>query len=127
MDERDTPDPLRDLGQRLDRARRDRGGPAAAPQAGAAADTRGALGLGLRIGVELVVAVAVGGFVGWALDRWLGTRPWGMIVLLFVGIGVGMLNVYRAVMGLGMAMGYKRGDPPPAGGGDDAKCSDDED
>jgi ATP synthase protein I len=126
MDERDTRDPLRDLGQRLDKARRDRGEPAAQPQAGAA-DTRGALGLGLRIGVELVVAVAVGGLVGWALDRWLGTRPWGMIVLLFVGIGVGMLNVYRAVMGLGMAMGYKRGDRPPAVVGEDAKWSDDED
>ena len=125
MDERDTPDPLRDLGQRLDKAQRGRGGPAAAPLG--AADTKGALGLGLRIGVELVVAVAVGGFVGWALDRGLGTRPWGMIVLLFVGIGVGMLNVYRAVMGLGMAMGYKRGDRPPAGAGEDAKWSDDED
>jgi ATP synthase protein I len=125
MDERDTPDPLRDLGQRLDQARHGRGGPAAQPQQGAA-DTTGA-GLGLRIGVELVVAVAVGGFVGWALDRWLGTRPWGMIVLLFLGIGAGMVNVYRAVMGLGMAMGYKRGDRPPAVVGDDAKWSDDED
>jgi ATP synthase protein I len=126
MDERDTPDPLRDLGRRLDGAQRRRSGPTPPPQAGAAA-TRGALGLGLRIGVELVVAVAVGGFVGWALDRWLGTRPWGMIVLLFLGIGVGMLNVYRAVMGLGMAMGYKRGDRPPAVVGEDAKWSDDED
>jgi hypothetical protein len=38
-----------------------------------------------------------------------------------------MLNVYRAVMGLGTAMGYKRGGRPPAGAGEDAKWSDDED
>src|ERR1700732_3526755 len=125
MGESDTPDPRRALGRRLAQARHGRGGPAAQPQPGAA-DTTGA-GLGLRIGVELVVAVAVGGFVGWALDRWLGTRPWGVIVLLFLGIGAGMVNVYRAVMGLGMAMGYKRGDRPPAVVGDDAKWSDDED
>jgi ATP synthase protein I len=125
MDERDTPDPLRDLGQRLDNAQRARGRPVVEAQ-GRAADTKGALGLGLRIGLELVVAVAVGGFVGWAIDRGLGTRPWGMIVLLLLGIGVGMLNVYRAVMGLGMAMGYKRGDRPPAGDGADVKWSDDE-
>jgi ATP synthase protein I len=69
------------------------------------------MGLGFRIGLELVVAVFVGVALGWACDRWLGTRPWGLLVFLFLGIGAGMTNVYRVVKGLGMTVGYK-GDAP---------------
>ncbi len=66
------------------------------------------LGLGFRIGIELVVAVVVATGLGWAIDRWLGTRPWGMIVLFFLGVAAGMLNVYRAVTGISGAAGYRR-------------------
>ena len=41
-----------------------------------------ALGQALGLGVELVAGVAVGGFIGWALDRWLGTAPLLMVVFL---------------------------------------------
>ena len=34
-----------------------------------------ALGQALRLGIELVAGVAVGGFIGWWLDRFLGTAP----------------------------------------------------
>jgi ATP synthase protein I len=117
MDERDTRDSLRDLGQRVDKARGGRGRPASSTPSddSGVSDARAALSVGLRIGLELVVAVAVGVAIGWALDRWLGTRPWAMLVFLFLGIGAGMLNVYRAVSGMGMAMGYKGANRPPAG------------
>lgn len=117
MDERDTQDPLRDLEQRLDRARRGRDRPASgSSSSGEIGDARSALGLAFRIGLELVVAVVVGVAIGWAFDRWLGTRPWGMILFFFLGVAAGMLNVYRAVAGMGMAVGYRRGrqDSPPA-------------
>ncbi len=115
MDERDTQEPLRDLGQRLDRARSGRQRSASGISQGGAGVSQSALGLALRIGVELVVAVAVGTGIGWAFDRWLGARvPWGMIVGFFVGVAVGMLNVWRTVSGMGMAMGY-RGQPPASG------------
>src|SRR5262249_18568605 len=39
-----------------------------------------ALARGFRLSTELVGGVAVGAFIGWALDRWLGISPWGMIV-----------------------------------------------
>jgi ATP synthase protein I len=116
MDERDTRDPLRDLDERLDKARRGRNRPApGTPSDSGVSDARVALSFGLRIGLELVVAVAVGVAIGWAFDRWLGTRPWAMLLFLFLGIGAGMLNVYRAVSGMGMAMGYKNSARPPAG------------
>ncbi|HWI27489.1 MAG TPA: AtpZ/AtpI family protein, partial [Stellaceae bacterium] len=70
-----------------------------------------ALGLALRIGVELVVAVVVSTAIGWALDRWLGTAPWLMIGLFFLGVAAGMVNVWRTVTGMGMAVGYRRQQP----------------
>jgi ATP synthase protein I len=44
---------------------------------------------------QLVGAPLGGGIVGWVLDRWFGTRPWLMIVMLFVGFAVGIWNVIR--------------------------------
>lgn len=54
-----------------------------------------ALGLALRIGTELVVAVLVGTGMGWFLDRWLDTGPWLMIVCFFLGTAAGITNVIR--------------------------------
>jgi len=55
-----------------------------------------ALARGFRLSTELVVGVAVGAFIGWALDKWLGISPWGMIVFLLLGFAAGVLNVMRA-------------------------------
>jgi ATP synthase protein I len=107
MTEPERPDPLAALGERLERARRAREGGRRAAGGEADASSRAAMGQGFRIGIELVVAVFFGVAVGWACDRWLGTRPWGLLVFLFLGIGAGMTNVYRVVKGLGMTVGYK--------------------
>ena len=55
----------------------------------------GPWGIGLRAGVEVVSALAVGIGIGWALDRWLGTWPWLFLVFFVMGSGAGVLNVYR--------------------------------
>src|SRR5580700_10765546 len=52
---------------------------------------------GLRLSTELVAGVLVGAGIGWALDRWLGISPWGLIVFLLLGFAAGVLNVVRAV------------------------------
>ena len=82
---------------------------------------------GLRIGVELVVAIVVATGLGWAIDRWVGTGPWGMIVLFFLGVAAGMLNVYRAVTGIRTAVGYRTsGAPNPGKGRAEDKWDDEE-
>ena len=58
-------------------------------------------GLAMRIGTELVAAIAVGVGIGYVLDLWLGTKPWLMVVFFFLGSAAGMLNVYRATAHLG--------------------------
>jgi len=80
---------------------------------------------GWAMGVEFVGAVIVSGILGYLLDRWLGTRPWGMILFFFLGVATGMVNVYRAISGMGMAIGYKqRGGTPPQGVGYDDEDDD---
>lgn len=109
------PDALKRLGERIDRARAEH-----APRQPAAVDRSAqqqGLGLGVRIGIELVVAIGVATGLGWAIDRWLGTRPWGMIVLFFLGVAAGMLNVYRAVAGISAPVGYRRPGEANAGAG----------
>jgi ATP synthase protein I len=66
------------------------------------------MAIAFRIGSELVAAMIVGVGGGLLLDRWLGTAPWGMIVMFFLGSAAGILNVYRAINGLGIAPGYGR-------------------
>src|SRR5215470_17909424 len=109
-------DPLARLGERLDHARARR--VERQPAVGDRSTVQQGLGLGFRIGIELVVAVVVATGLGWAIDRWLGTRPWGMIVLFFLGVAAGMLNVYRAVTGISGPVGYRRGDQVSAGSKD---------
>jgi ATP synthase protein I len=84
---------LQSLGQRLARkegtSRQTETGPSSKSDPSAIAR-------GFRLSTELVGGVAVGAFIGWALDRWLGISPWGMIVFLLLGFAAGVINVMRA-------------------------------
>jgi ATP synthase protein I len=114
MSESEPPDRLAQLGRRLDeaRARRDSDRPVAGADEPA---LQQGLALGLRIGVEFVVAILVATGLGWAIDHWLGTGPWGTIGLFFLGIGAGMVSVYRAVSGIKTAVGFRPIDTSNAG------------
>ncbi len=59
-----------------------------------------ALSIGLRVGLELVSALAVGVAIGWWLDKWLHTSPVLLALFVLLGGAAGMLNVWR-LMGLG--------------------------
>ena len=45
---------------------------------------------------ELVGAIVVGGLIGYALDLWLGTKPWLFLVFFVLGFAAGILNILRA-------------------------------
>ena len=66
------------------------------------------LGFALRIATELVAGIGVGVGLGLALDWWLETGPWLLIVFFFLGAGAGMMNMYRVVAGYGHAVGYRK-------------------
>ena len=54
-----------------------------------------AMARGFRLSTELVAGVLVGAALGWLLDRWLGSSPFGLIVFLLLGFAAGVLNVLR--------------------------------
>ncbi len=66
----------------------------------------GGTALAGRVTTELVAGVVVGTFIGWAIDSWLGTTPTLMVVFFFLGSAAGMMNVWRALTGRGMAAGF---------------------
>ncbi len=53
------------------------------------------LGQAMRLSTEFIAGVLAGGILGWIFDRYLGTKPWGLIVLLMLGFATGVYNVMR--------------------------------
>jgi ATP synthase protein I len=54
------------------------------------------LAVALRLSSEFVAGVLLGGLIGWLVDHFAGTSPWGLIVFLLLGFGAGTLNTMRA-------------------------------
>jgi len=93
---------LEELSERLERARGElRGDQPTGSTDGAA------MGAAMRMATELILAVVVGGAIGWFLDDWLGTRPWLLILFFLLGFGAGLKNLFRAAA--------KTDGPPDAG------------
>jgi len=109
MGKEDKPPSLDELGARLRVAREHQGARRRAND-GLTGGPGGMSGLGwaFRIGVEMVAALMVGVGVGLLLDWWLGTGPWFLVVFFLLGAGASILNVYRAAMGYGLAVGYRK-------------------
>jgi ATP synthase protein I len=59
----------------------------------------GATGYGqaMKLSSEFIAGVAVGAGLGWGIDRFAGTSPWGLVVFLLLGFVAGVLNVLRSV------------------------------
>ena len=60
-------------------------------------ETRGpsGLGVGMRIASEIVAAILVSVAIGLMLDRFLGTKPWMLILFIVLGSGAALTNVVR--------------------------------
>jgi ATP synthase protein I len=62
---------------------------------GPTSQRRQSIGKALRLGTEFVAGVAVGGFIGFWIDRLSGMAPIWFIVFFLLGIAAGFLNVFR--------------------------------
>ena len=72
------------------------------------------VGAALKLSSEFIAGIAVGVGIGWVIDRWAGTSPWGLIVFLLLGFGAAILNVLRSV---GRVAEFGQGGKPPEGPG----------
>lgn len=52
-----------------------------------------------KAATDFIAALVVGVFLGYWIDRWLGTTPIGIIICLFLGFAAGFMNLYRSQMG----------------------------
>jgi ATP synthase protein I len=83
---------LQRLDARLKAARERKDGPSAPrPDNGSDASLRA----GNRVLADLVGGLAGGLFLGWVIDHFAGTQPWGLLVMMFFGIFVAFRNIVR--------------------------------
>lgn len=57
----------------------------------------------------MVIAVALGGWIGFTIDKALGTGPWALLIFLLFGMCAGFLNLIRAARQ--MSRDAERNDP----------------
>lgn len=71
----------------------------------------GEIGKALAIGLDFFFVGAAGAVLGWLIDRWLGTDPFGLLI----GLAVGFLGgTFRLVHRLGREDAKQRPPRPPA-------------
>ena len=85
------PGSLEDLDAQL-RAARDRQREAEGPEA---PERQSGMGAAWQLAVEMVTALVISSVLGYGLDRWLGTRPWLLILFFLLGAGAGVMNAMR--------------------------------
>jgi len=88
-----SPPSLEDLDERLRKAR-------SAQENTDSPSRSGSIGQALRLATEMAAALIVGAALGWFLDKWLGTRPWLLLLFLVLGMAAGTMNAYRTAMRL---------------------------
>ena len=89
--DRQAEDPrLARLDERLERARE-----VEAARHGVTVDTDRGYAQGNRIIAALIGSLVGSALIGWLVDRFAGTAPWGLIVALFLGIAVAFRQIIR--------------------------------
>ena len=79
-----------------------------------------ALGYGMQMAMDLVLAPVLGAGIGWGLDKLLGTLPVLLLVFLCFGIAAGVTNLIRTYRQIMAESGGNSGKDLPAGkDGDD--------
>ena len=59
--------------------------------------SKSGISFGFRIGVEIVAAIIVGTSIGIIVDKYMNTKPFGLIIFFIFGALAGFLNIYRVM------------------------------
>jgi ATP synthase protein I len=60
-----------------------------------ASETARSIGALSTVGLSFVLAIVLGGWFGYLLDKWFGTSPLFFLIFFVLGFAGGALNVYR--------------------------------
>ena len=58
-------------------------------------ETAQSIGALSTVGLSFVLAIVIGAWFGYLLDKWLGTGPWLFLLFFILGFAGGALNAYR--------------------------------
>ena len=61
----------------------------------------------IGLGIEMVVPIVLLMYVGYRLDKWLGSKPWMFLLGAFLGIAVGFYGMFKRVGIIGNRRGEK--------------------
>ena len=89
----DEPPDLADFEARLRKAK---GSPSTENADRARRQSSVGLAQGIRVGMEMLAALLVGGGIGWMLDQWVGSTPAFLIVFVMLGLAAGVRSALRA-------------------------------
>jgi ATP synthase protein I len=64
----------------------------------------------MRLLTDLAAGLIAGVLLGWGIDRWLNTAPWGIVVGSLLGLAAGVRNVLRTA---DTVSGERPPTPPP--------------
>ena len=106
MSEREDRERLNKLGDRLSAINQQEADKEQAQEATRVSSNN--VSMGMRIGIELIVATLAGGALGYFVDVKLNTKPVFMLALLVLGFTAGVMDVLRILKGLDQAVGYGR-------------------
>ncbi|GAB5390122.1 MAG: AtpZ/AtpI family protein [Alphaproteobacteria bacterium] len=53
------------------------------------------MGIGMRIGTEMIGAILFGVLLGFGADALFDSKPFGLIICLFLAFGAGLRNIWR--------------------------------
>lgn len=52
---------------------------------------------GIQAAYGFIGALLGGAFIGYLVDRWLGSAPWGLLIGTLLGFGGGLYSLYTAL------------------------------
>lgn len=96
MSNRDQPDDLDRRRSDLERALAARKPERQDAGEGARTSSLAGMGSAMKLSSEFIAGVLGGALIGWVLDQFAGTGPWGLIVFLLLGFAAGILSVLRS-------------------------------
>lgn len=50
----------------------------------------------VKLSSEFIAAIVTGAVLGYLIDFFFGTKPWGMVIFLLIGFAAAILNMLRA-------------------------------
>ncbi|PRD45672.1 ATP synthase subunit [Phyllobacterium phragmitis] len=66
----------------------------------------------MKLSSEFIAGILVGAAVGWLIDHFAGTSPWGLIIFLLLGFVAGVLNILRSAGNVAQTGGIQPGRAP---------------